>query len=781
LALRYHNTLIIIFLITSFSFYSQEGVKIAPTIGTPDPSALLDIENGVDKKGILITRVSLTNRTITNPINTPANSLLVFNTNFTGTNFNDVQPGYYYWDTDSTKWIRLLTTASSDNQNIDSLTLVDANLSIFIEDGDSSSIDLSPLKDHDWYEIGLNESADNINDTIYTLGHVGIGTNSPSTTLDIQGTHKQIRIGNNNEAGYIEISRGDGNYTGGLGYETATENNILELRNSSGGAEINVITNTGVGTSGGFNVQSVGTAATHMTVRNTGRVGLSTINPTHTLDVNGEARVRVVNDTLEVANLLTANTNGVIKKLAYDSLVSYLKDSIKDLDWYKSNTNTTPNDINDSIYTLGNVGIKTLNPSYSLHIDNGNLFNITNRQAAILTEGFFGGGVIMKDITPNGFSGMFMSTTGPNENKLHLSVLDNGSGNLENSHFTLNEFGEVGIGTTDPLEILHIETGNAIINADQSGLKFSAGNIMIRRNGEDLEFVELEDGANLPQSPIAGGGNVWMHFDDQGGETARIGIGTITPTDRLHVNGSVRIGITTAAGAGPVAGYGDRLYFSGGPTNPIFGSENSDLIWMARYNSGIDSTELRLNIGDNTAGHDIFNVGRVTAGVWTPTISAIISQRRVGINTETPTEALEVVGNILASGTITPSDKRFKENISIIDSALLKLHQLNGVTYTMKEEFKSKGFEDRVQIGVIAQEVEAIYPQLVKTNPETGYKGVDYSKFTPILIEAIKELDKQVQNLKSENNSLKSQLDERDVMEKRLQSQIDKINQSLSQ
>ena len=137
MALRYHNTLIIIFLITSFSFYSQEGVKIAPTIGTPDPSALLDIENGVDKKGILITRVSLTNRTITNPINTPANSLLVFNTNFTGTNFNDVQPGYYYWDTDSTKWIRLLTTASSDNQNIDSLTLVDANLSIFIDEKNS--------------------------------------------------------------------------------------------------------------------------------------------------------------------------------------------------------------------------------------------------------------------------------------------------------------------------------------------------------------------------------------------------------------------------------------------------------------------------------------------------------------------------------------------------------------------------------------------------------------------------------------------------------------------
>ena len=59
------------------------------------------------------------------------------------------------------------------------------------------------------------------------------------------------------------------------------------------------------------------------------------------------------------------------------------------------------------------------------------------------------------------------------------------------------------------------------------------------------------------------------------------------------------------------------------------------------------------------------------------------------------------------------------------------------------------------QIGVIAQEVEKVLPQTVLT-PEDGYKSVDYSRFTPILIEAIKEQQKQIDELQKMVNHLVS-------------------------
>jgi len=64
-----------------------------------------------------------------------------------------------------------------------------------------------------------------------------------------------------------------------------------------------------------------------------------------------------------------------------------------------------------------------------------------------------------------------------------------------------------------------------------------------------------------------------------------------------------------------------------------------------------------------------------------------------------------------------------------------------------KDEFPGKGFDDNVQMGVVAQEIELVYPELVKIQPD-GYKSVDYIKLTPVLIEAIKE--QQIQMMEQE-------------------------------
>ena len=100
------------------------------------------------------------------------------------------------------------------------------------------------------------------------------------------------------------------------------------------------------------------------------------------------------------------------------------------------------------------------------------------------------------------------------------------------------------------------------------------------------------------------------------------------------------------------------------------------------------------------------------------------------------------------TGTITPSDIRFKKNILPLENSLQKIMALDGFTYNWRaDEFTDKGFDNSQQIGFIAQEVETVLPQLVHTGID-GYKGVDYTKLIPVMVEAIKEQQKQIDELK---------------------------------
>ncbi|MDY6903114.1 MAG: tail fiber domain-containing protein [Thermodesulfobacteriota bacterium] len=90
------------------------------------------------------------------------------------------------------------------------------------------------------------------------------------------------------------------------------------------------------------------------------------------------------------------------------------------------------------------------------------------------------------------------------------------------------------------------------------------------------------------------------------------------------------------------------------------------------------------------------------------------------------------------------SDRRLKTSITTCTSALDKVSRLRGVTF----EWKDKDKDPSPQLGVIAQEVEKVYPEVVKTDSQDGYKSVAYSKLVAPLIEAVKEL-------KAENDDLK--------------------------
>ena len=108
-------------------------------------------------------------------------------------------------------------------------------------------------------------------------------------------------------------------------------------------------------------------------------------------------------------------------------------------------------------------------------------------------------------------------------------------------------------------------------------------------------------------------------------------------------------------------------------------------------------------------------------------------------------------GDAWLGGTWTEaSDKRLKKNIISVTGALDKIKKMRGVSYNWIDQ----GKDSAEQIGFIAQEVEEVFPQLVKTN-DKGYKSIAYSHMTPILLEAIKEQQQQIDELKKEIEELK--------------------------
>lgn len=102
-------------------------------------------------------------------------------------------------------------------------------------------------------------------------------------------------------------------------------------------------------------------------------------------------------------------------------------------------------------------------------------------------------------------------------------------------------------------------------------------------------------------------------------------------------------------------------------------------------------------------------------------------------------------GEIWSNSNITAySDKRVKDNILPITSALDKVEQISGYTYTRKDEDSGKRYA-----GVIAQEVLDVLPEVVEQDAETGHYSVAYGNLTALLIEAVKELKQRVQELES--------------------------------
>ena len=108
---------------------------------------------------------------------------------------------------------------------------------------------------------------------------------------------------------------------------------------------------------------------------------------------------------------------------------------------------------------------------------------------------------------------------------------------------------------------------------------------------------------------------------------------------------------------------------------------------------------------------------------------------------------IEASGDVIAFGS---SDERLKDNISYIHRPIDKINKIGGYKFTWNDKQDAYLGKD---IGVLAQEIEAVLPEIVTTRG-SGYKAVKYEKIVPLLIEGIKELDKKIKDIEKKCDCL---------------------------
>jgi hypothetical protein len=222
-----------------------------------------------------------------------------------------------------------------------------------------------------------------------------------------------------------------------------------------------------------------------------------------------------------------------------------------------------------------------------------------------------------------------------------------------------------------------------------------------------------------------------------------VGIGLTAPSDRLQVGfGNLRLGEVNAIGSGVLPDFGRYLIFSGGPGTPAYNSENSDPLWLARFNQAQDETELRLNLSDNCQPHDAFVIQ--SGGSGCAAASVFFRFDATGV-------ASKPGGGAWA----TLSDRRLKHAIQPYAKGLDLVMAVRPVTFQYNG-LASTADNGKVYTGVIAQDLQAVAPDMVQ--PQGDYLSVDPSAFTYALINAVQQQQAQIEALSAAQAELAAQV-----------------------
>jgi hypothetical protein len=228
----------------------------------------------------------------------------------------------------------------------------------------------------------------------------------------------------------------------------------------------------------------------------------------------------------------------------------------------------------------------------------------------------------------------------------------------------------------------------------------------------------------------------------------------------IDTAGNVGIGATTSGAKLHVRDTGDIPF--------LIVDTTADTNRRARINfaqNGVPGMEIGTDYS-MTNTNDLFIYNRAAtqvAACFNPTGNVWFNPLgNIGIGTTLPTGYklvvngnINAIGNVYASGVQLTSDQRLKRNIQPLNDQSAKLTRLRAVSFEWnKAEYPDRNLEDGRQLGVIAQEIEKVYPELVSTGKD-GYKSVNYNGLFAPVIETIKEQQAKIEKLEAEIELLK--------------------------
>ncbi len=718
------NLLLMLVLLTSVISHAQ-NVAINNDASLPDNSAILDIKSGT--KGLLIPRM---NTAAIAAIANPAKGLLVLDTAMNQLLVNMGTPALPNWQTivassgwsltgnagiDSvTNFIGTLNTkplimrvnnvragyldtitnnTSFGFRTLDSLTTGGQNTAIGFK---TLSVTKTGANN-----IGVGWSALRFNSSGYS--NVAIGG---SALFNSVNRNNLVAIGDsalfNNGAGATDVSYGRRNTAIGsktlfgntLGSDntavgtTALLSNNLGFSNTALGSETLILNTTG------FDNTGTGSRSLFYNLTGSGNsaYGVTSLYSNGT----GNSNSAFGNYSMQLNTSGNSNTAIGYASLTWNS-TGYSNVAMGAYALYRSVNRNNLVAIGDS--ALFNNGVGASSPFHGTEntaIGSKTLFNNTTgyRNTAVGLNAMLTTTTGAEN-TANGYAALLLNTTGYQNTAGGAQAMYSNTTGYSNTAFGRWAL----LSNTTGINNTAIGTGSLSMNEVGSG-NTSLGSFA------EVVSANLNNATAIGSKAMVGCSNclVLGSINGVNGATSNVnvGIGTSNPTRPLSFPPSL----------------GEKILFYPGGAGEV--------------GIGVYGNELRLH-ADNPGAAVSFGT-QDNAGVFTQAGRFQISGAF----------ALFVNGNIWANGITYNSDERFKQNITSIESPLQKILQINGVEYDMRiGEFSQNHFPQGRQIGLLAQNVEKVLPEAV--NEKDGYKGVDYAKLVPLLVEGIKEQQKQIE------------------------------------
>ncbi len=433
--------------------------------------------------------------------------------------------------------------------------------------------------------------------------------------------------------------------------------------------------------------------------------------------------------------------------------------------------------LGEKSYFQGNIGLGITTPSDKLHASSNAA--VTRLRAENTSTG--SAGLYAQNTLGEVFLGV-QSATDPNPGYFHLydglsnaqlmevqanqhfkfygdmtssgTIFSNAqSTTLQSTNLTGGEGLVMPGGTSD--YIVSVQDGNGRIQHKWNATHGTGETFIV--GGEDAAFIDLNVTAGNDNDP-------WIEFKHADGISA--GPGTpISWNTHMIINQGGEVGINETSPD-------DMLHVTAGGSGTRVRSENTGNGW-AGFVSKNSTGEMFIGLqGAFDANPGEFHFYDNVAGARRMVIDAA---GEVGIGRNNPSVKLDVNGAVNCTGGTCSSDIRWKKDVKPLENALENISKLEGVSYLWRtNEFPDRDFSEERQIGLIAQEVEKIYPDLVKTDNE-GFKSMDYMSFTAVLLESVKalkneneEMRKVIEEMDEEQNNLKAEVMEMDNLQTEL-------------